>query len=1235
MMRKFYLFLVLFTIALSGSLYAQSGSGELRGKVVDTKTKEGVPFAGVIVEMNGRQVAAQQSDFDGNYSIKPLAPGTYSVRVKMVGYNERLINGVEVSANRQSYLNPDLVASVTTITTVTVSEFAKPLIERDETATGGQMTAKEISKAPTRNVGSLVSTTAGIYQAEEGAALNIKGSRGDANDIYIDGIKVRGSSVVPNNSIENLSVITGGIPAMYGDATGGIISITTKGPSRTFNGGIEGLTSEFLDGYGYNLVAANLSGPLLKKNKGTAEERSVLGFFISGEFESLRDQDPSYVGAWQANDDWLEYVRNNPRTNLSMQQGTTLSGNPSGDFTTLSNVDKLKAQSDNESRRFNFSGKLDYQPNINSTFTLGFSGSLHKRRLYTHTNMMFNSGNNQEFVQNTYRIFGRYTQKFGNQEDGGSLIKNAYYSIQADYNKDYSVQQDPNHKDDFFKYGYVGKLEMDFNEDVMLQLGVPIEYVEGTDTFQIRYLDFGRAPTDVRFIGGGVNPYLESYNNQIYDYLSENGLGNSFNRPLSYTALQSYGGLVNGENPLSIHGGLFRMPGSVLNLYNEVDRDQYRVSAMASVDIKNHSIQFGIEYEQRVERQYQLTPINLWTYARSVANNHISNPSFTGGLPSGGTVVQDSILVYDFIVNKANENAFSRNFRAKYNIADDAFLNVDAYEPGVFSIDMFDATNLLDVFNSNGPSLTYSGYDYTGKRSSASTSFAKFFDDPNRPVGAFQPIYIAGYIQDKFTFKDMIFNLGVRIDRFDANQMVLKDAYSLFPTHKANEDPSRPSNIGEDYVILVNNPEATDITSAGVIGYRNGADFYDKDGNLVSDLDKIKSGGTPSPWIIGSRNVYNTVGNSSIIMNAYKDYEPKTQIMPRISFSFPISDEANFFASYDVLTQRPRAIGTVFSNPIDYLLLAIQKPFITLVNPELETEKTISYQFGFKQRVSQTSALSFTAFYRELKDNFQIVNIRGSYPASYNTFANQDFGTIKGFTFGYDLRRTNNLQLNAAYTLQFANGTGSNSTSAQTLIQSVSDDIMRIPLPLDYDQRHTLVATIDYRYGNGANYNGPTAARNVLEDMGVNFIFRAGSGTPYSRISQDIVQNVVNLNDTRFRKLLGEVNGSRLPWSFNLDMRLDKDFIFRSTNEEGNAKESTLNIYLMVQNLFDTKRVAAVYHATGLPDDDGYLSTTQANEQLAVSVNAESYIDMYRIRINNPNNYRAPRTIRLGAIYNF
>ena len=75
--------------------------------------------------------------------------------------------------------------------------------------------------------------------------------------------------------------------------------------------------------------------------------------------------------------------------------------------------------------------------------------------------------------------------------------------------------------------------------------------------------------------------------------------------------------------------------------------------------------------------------------------------------------------------------------------------------------------------------------------------------------------------------------------------------------------------------------------------------------------------------------------------------------MPRVAFSFPISDVGNFFAHYDVLTQRPSGIDMRF-DPTDYYFINNQSsnPFIT--NPNLKPEKTIDYEFRVPKDVFDT-----------------------------------------------------------------------------------------------------------------------------------------------------------------------------------------------------------------------------------------------------------------------------------------
>ena len=94
--------------------------------------------------------------------------------------------------------------------------------------------------------------------------------------------------------------------------------------------------------------------------------------------------------------------------------------------------------------------------------------------------------------------------------------------------------------------------------------------------------------------------------------------------------------------------------------------------------------------------------------------------------------------------------------------------------------------------------------------------------------------------------------------------------------------------------------------------------------------------------------------------NSFEDYTPELIFMPRLAFSFPISDEAQFFAHYDVLTQRPPSRNII--EPVDYLFMA-DRVGALLNNPALQPEKTIDYELGFAKTLSLKSALKISAFW--------------------------------------------------------------------------------------------------------------------------------------------------------------------------------------------------------------------------------------------------------------------------------
>lgn len=264
----------------------------------------------------------------------------------------------------------------------------------------------------------------------------------------------------------------------------------------------------------------------------------------------------------------------------------------------------------------------------------------------------------------------------------------------------------------------------------------------------------------------------------------------------------------------------------------------------------------------------------------------------------------------------------------------------------------------------------------------------------------------------------------------------------------------------------------------------------------------------------------------------------------------------------------------------------------------------------------------------------QIYRFTGAYPKDYTSYNNIDFGTVKGMTIQYDMRRTNNARISAYYTLQFANGTGSSTTTAAALVASGLPNL-RTTFPLAWDRRHSFNVFFDYRFGRGVDYNGPSIKREkkgkaplqVLNNTGLSMTLTGGSGTPYTRS-----RNIYSQLSGGTRLLQGTYYGSRLPWQFRMDIRVDKDIELKMGKGE---RPGNLNVYVSINNVLNTKNVLNVYPATGNPDDDGYLAAPEWQREINEQLDPQSFRDLYAIFVDRPWYYSSPRTIRLGVIFNF
>ncbi|MBL0912068.1 MAG: TonB-dependent receptor [Bacteroidia bacterium] len=1244
MIKRLLIALVCFTASFAA--FAQGNTGDIEGDVTDPKGQP-VAFANVVLYNGSVKVAGASTDAAGHYKIKGVAVGVYTLKVSNVSFETSTVTNVKVSGNVISFQNVGLKEKGAL--TGVIVRSTPPVVDKGKTSQQTTLDEKQLKRLPSRDLNSAIQVAEGANG--NGETTTLRGSRG-GQQVIIDGVKVRTGMNLPLQAVQEITILTGGIPADLGDATGGYQIVNTKGIVPEWFGSVEGNTSQYLDAYGHHLVAATVGGPIAYKKIVDAEtgkitKEAVGGLLLSAEGNYKVDPRPSFNGWYTLKPDVRESIMNDPYRFVDGGVTQNAAYLTQDDF--ILNKRRRNAQQLN----INMVAKLDFRLGKNSILTFGGNG------FYTHGKDVAASGggapesgqtfNWQNYGVNRnygYNVFGRFTQRFDNNEDGkkNSTVKNGSLTLQVDYSKNFGENFDQRNRQNIFNYGYVGSFSVQREAT----------YLRGTDatTGLDAWLLNGYRNVMVDYTPSNINPELSTYTSDVYRLSSTPaGFYDDFNNLIQYQALR------NGDQPSDIYG-IFSAPGAYYNSIGKTSNSQFRVVGNGQFDIKNHGIKVGFEFEQRQDMSYALAPGSLWTRGRLLVNNHLSQLDFTNPMPvyNDMGVFMDTIR-YDYLFADTAQAYFDKSLRTALgkDVNAKEILQFDAVDPSQLNLQMFSPDELL---NNGSPLVGYYGYDAYGNKVRGGTSLEDFFNAKsdqgyfNRHIAPFQPVYIAGYIMDKFSFRDLIFNVGVRVDRYDANQRVLKDPYSLYETRTAGEisNVQHPQNIGSDYVVYVNS-NAVDDANKQVLGYRSGDRWFNAQGAEINDPTVLRGNNlVPQPWLVNSGE---SVGSGNFnVAGSFKDYKPQVNVQPRIAFSFPISDRSIFMAHYDVLIQRPTA-GLNRLDPFNYFYWAnptYNSASRIFNNPDLRPEKTIDYSLGFQQAVGEFSALKITAYYREVRDQIQVSRISEAYPATYFTYKNIDFGTTKGITLSYNRIRNKNLGFNASYTMQFAEGTGANTTSSFNLV-SQGQPNLRILQPLSLDQRHFFNVFFDFGFNEG---EGPTIKRKggktgvngkaftaPLENAGFSLTFTGGSGLPFSRSQQ--VASTVASTPFGVQPLQGSINGSRLPWQFNIDLRVYKQFTFKYGGKKVEGKKDlatrrngNVEIYLLVNNLFNFKNVIGVYRFTGNANDDGFLTSEQTQTYLAsIFPSPASFRDMYGMAVNSPYNFSQPRRIRLGATLNF
>lgn len=1257
MFRKLLLTFGLLLLAEMGAL----AQGTMKVTVTDAKTKETMPFVNVVAKQDGKQVLVGVTDFDGVATIKPLPVGKYDLEVKYVGYNTAQRTGINVSATGFTVVNIEINPSAQLLDVVDIVEEKVPVIEIGKAESGTTLSSDDIARMPGTSVESVVAAVGGIGYSDGGTGT----ARGESGMVTMQGNVRKHTSVSPpKEAVAEIQVILGGTPASIGEAIGGTQIITLKPPTSQFKGMVR--WDAALDYRFSNSLSLYLTGPVYKKNvtndDGSSMERTLIGFRLTGQAAYYRTPyyRPKGYRYQMVNDELVQQFEQNPLLYDPLTGATDyaaeykLRGSDFHEFTRLSTKDFYGENASSRMPNLRYfgvamEGALDFRFSDYATLTLTgeFSAGRTPSAGVSPLTMNLQGRNIQESLYGS--ITADFVQRFRDPEvsnedeaKASAPIKNVMYNITAMVSRGVSKQYNESYGstiDDIFKYGYIGKFE---TEKIPTYALDRVDY-EGTEQIALKQNNWMDQITYVS--GSEWNPILSNYNNQLF-YSEEFADVRPYLTTIDY--IRGYKGLFNGDSPTSIHGLLTNV-GVQGGSYGKSQSDALYIQAKASADIKGHEIEIGFQYDQTWSSSYSVSAYGIWNLMRQDANRHITEMDVEN--PIYERRGSQLYVNYNRKYAEGQQQPFDAAFRKYLGAGELEWIDIDRYSPDDFvaagGINMFSAKELI---NTGNPYVSYVGYSHNGRKfnyNGSNWSLEKFFnpgDSRYMDLPSFSPIYMAGYIQDKFYFQDLIFNVGVRVDYFDGHQYVMKDPYLLYDSYNVgtlrdmieNGKEVATNNIyagaGDDWVPYVDAvPDVNSSSLPTIKGYRDmSGKWYDASGREVSSPSSISgSTGKPTPYrtVAGQQTFEDKTVH---VNNVFERYKPQIVAMPRIAFSFPIGDKSQFKASYDIIARRPS--GSWSASYLSYLYMS---QINSVSNPNLKPERITNYELGFQQALNQSSAISASAYYKETRDLIQLIQYAGADPnPNYYSYDNKDFRTIKGVTLAYDMRQVKNVRVSANYTLQYAEETGLSGNTITSLIKE-GYTTLKMLNPIGDDRRHEFKVNVDFRYFSGSKYNGPTITRVVtdpetgekrkkeiklLEDFGVNFIAVAQSGRPYTRAFSNSQYTIV-----------GGYRGARLPWGFYFNVVIDKTWPIQV------GKRTThLTAYLTVNNLFNIRNVVNVFNVTGNPEDDGYLTDPETQAVINATLNPQAYREIYPIvQRNSTWNYSTPRMVSVSLSYNF
>ncbi|MCB5279701.1 MAG: carboxypeptidase regulatory-like domain-containing protein [Candidatus Cloacimonetes bacterium] len=458
--------------------------------------------------------------------------------------------------------------------------------------------------------------------------------------------------------------------------------------------------------------------------------------------------------------------------------------------------------------------------------------------------------------------------------------------------------------------------------------------------------------------------------------------------------------------------------------------------------------------------------------------------------------------------------------------------------------------------------------------------------------------------------KDQVLNFLTIYE--DRRQAYLKSVYTLTEDDLNN---FIADNTIPDELFSIKSKKDTPETIADISPIYKPMDYY----NAAKSASGKRDGYTANPWQFayylqdkmewegmivnaGMRFDFWYLGSSYKVLQdngrfAERDFDKddrfQMMVSPRLGVSHPITERDVLRFAYNYQNQLPQ-MQYIFTSktPEDANLSDVA---ITVGNPNLEPQITVTYEVGLSHQLSDDYVLDMTAYYKNLYNYVSTIRERrvDEPSISWYRYISEDYGSARGIDIQLEKLLSNFNTWSIAYSLAWAQGNNSS-----TVIQDENTSLREFPL--DWDVRHNASINYTFRVGRGEEFFIPfTDYILPLDDFSANINWSFVSGAPYT--PQSIEGN--SMLDT---------NSKRMDPTHQANARLTKGIQLPGGN--------SLRIFLDVENLFKTKNINSVYPKTGSPYDDGadledstlQYTFPEVEFTYGKAVQNPAYIDNYR-----------------------